>query len=450
MDSLKSREITERKSLPGLPLKDEKPKSPEGKTLPGPGRWETFRRLFPDPILVFPDFLRDIVRRYGQLVQFKLPWRSFVFINDPDVVKEVLVTQQHAFKKSEGGRALRYLLGDGLLTSEEPLHRERRRIVQPAFHHEKIAAFAQTMRAFGEEWTSSLADGEVIDMTAQMSELTLRIASVTLFGTDASGDAEIVRDALADTMDTYPSAIGPLGKIRRSIPWWPSTVKFNNARARLDAVLYRLIAERRERPNAVNDALSMLLSLGDEEARDEAMTLFLAGHETTANALLWTWYLLAVNPEVERRFHAAVDAKDDEYVRCVFKEAMRLYPPAWILGRETLRDVTLPGGYVLPAKTTVFVSPYILHRTPDYYENPLVFDPDRWLEDRTPAFTYFPFGGGARRCIGEEFAWLEGTLLLSIIGKKWRFAMLDDLTPKIAPMVTLRPAHPVTMRAALR
>lgn len=418
--------------------------------LPGPGRWETFRRLFPNPILVFPDFLRDMERRYGQLVQFELPWRNFVFVNDPDVVKEVLVTQQHAFQKSEGGRALRYLLGDGLLTSEEPLHRERRRVVQPAFHHEKIAAFAQTMRTFAQEWAESHHDGETFDMSAQMSELTLRIASVTLFGTDASSDAEIVRDALHDTMDTYPSAIGPLGKIRRSISWWPSTIKFNRARARLDAVLYRLIGERRENPNAVNDALSMLLSLGDEEARDEAMTLFLAGHETTANALLWTWYLLAKNSRVASRFYAAVDGDDEEFVRRVFKEAMRLYPPAWILGRETLREVTLAGAYTIPAKTTLFVSPYILHRTPAYYENPLAFDPDRWLNDRTPQFAYFPFGGGARRCIGEEFAWLEGILLLSIIAKKWRFELVSEAEPKIAALVTLRPSHPVVMRAALR
>jgi cytochrome P450 len=450
MDLLKSRETTEIRSSPGSLPKDEKPKSPAGKPIPGPGRWETFRRLFPDPILVFPVFLRDMEQRFGQLVMFKLPRRTFVFVNDPDIVKEILVTQQHAFQKSEGGRALRYLLGTGLLTSEEPQHRERRRVVQPAFHHEKVAAFAQTMQRFADEWMQARRDGESVDMSAEMSELTLRIASVTLFGTDASADAATVRDALKATMETYPSAIGPLGRLRRSIPFWPSTVKFNKARATLDEVLYRLIAERRKEPNAVNDALSMLLSLDDEGVRDEAMTLFLAGHETTANGLFWTWYLLAKNPGVQQRFHAAVDANDDEYVRRVFKEAMRLYPPAWILGRETLSDVQLPGGQILPKKTTVFISPYILQRTPAYYQNPLAFDPDRWVNDTTPPYAYVPFGAGARRCIGEEFAWMEGVLLLKTIAKRWRFEVSNTVEPRIEAMVTLRPLDIIPMRVVAR
>lgn len=449
MASLRSKEITGTRSLRGSSHKDEKRNSPADK-IPGPGRLETFRRLFPNPITAFPIFLDDIVRRYGDMVAFDLPWRSFLFVNEPDAIKDVLVTQQHAFIKSEGGRALRYLLGEGLLTSEEPLHRERRRAVQPAFHHQKVAAFAETMRSYAADWSAARYDGETFDMAGLMGQLTLRVASSTLFGIDASGEAETVRAALFETMETYPSAIGPLGKIRRSIPWWPSTARFNKAKGTLDSILYRLIAERRAHPSETNDALSMLLELDDVALRDEAMTLFLAGYETTANAMLWTWTLLARNPDVEQSFLAAVDADDDEYVRRVFKEAMRLYPPAWILGREALRDVTLASGYEIPAKTTVFISQLILHRSSRYYRDPLTFDPDRWIDADVPQYAYAPFGAGARRCIGEEFAWMEGVLLLKTIARRWRFEMIDPGEPGFDAMVTLRPSHPVMMRAAYR
>lgn len=450
MASLKSREITEKKSSPGLLPKGEKQKSPAAE-IPGPPLFEPFLRLFPFPFPRLPAFLFDIVRRYGSIVRFRLPFRTLVIVNDPDIVKDILVTQQHAFRKSEGGRALRWLLGDGLLTSEEPLHRERRRAVQPAFHRERIASYARTMQSFGQSWTDARSDGEVFDMAGSMNELTLRIASVTLFGTDAAGDAAEVRDAVNDTMETYPSAIGPFGFIIRNIPFWPSTRRFRHAKARLDAILYRLIAQRRAQPDDErNDAMSMLLDLEDDEVRDEAMTLFLAGHETTANALLWTWYLLAANPAVEKKFHGAIDAGDDAYVRSVFKEAMRLYPPAWIIGRESLRDVELANGYHIAAKTTVFVSPLVLQRTPEYYPDALTFDPDRWQRDDPPQYAYIPFGGGARRCIGEEFAWLEGTLLLRIIGTAWRFEMLSDEPPQMDPLVTLRPHGPVMMRSVRR
>jgi cytochrome P450 len=450
MASLKSREITEKKLSPGSLPKDERPKSPAVK-IPSPPLFEPFQRLFPFAFGRLPGFFFDMVQRYGNIVEFKLPFRTLVIVNDPAIIKDVLVTQQHAFVKSEGGRTLRLLLGDGLLTSEEPLHRERRRSVQPAFHHERIASYVETMREFAQAWTDEHTDRETMDLAYQMSELTLRIASVTLFGTDASSDTAEVREALNDTMETYPSALGPLGKLRRRIPFWPSTRRFRNARARLDAILYRLIAERRaEKDVEKHDALSMLLDLSDEEARDEAMTLFLAGHETTANALLWTWYLLAANPEVEEKFHAAVDCGDNDYVRNVFKESMRLYPPAWILGREALHDVELVGGYPIKAKTTVFISQLVLQRTPEFFPDPLRFDPDRWTRDAPPQYAYAPFGAGSRRCIGEEFAWLEGVHVLTIIAKKWRFEMLSSDEPAMDALVTLRPHGPVMARIVRR
>ncbi len=455
MASLKSKEITATKSSPGSLHKDERQKPPAVKRIPGPGRWETLRRLYPMPFPKLPAFLSDIAQRYGPIVRFRLPSRAFVMLNDPEQIKDVLVTQQHAFQKSEGGRALRWLLGDGLLTSEDPRHRQMRRIVQPAFHRERIEQYTQTMQRLGDEWVQQTRDGDVLDMSAAMSALTLRIASETLFGADAEAQTHEVRDALQDTMEVYPLAIGPLGRIRRALRFLPSTRRFENARSRLDRVLYRLIEERRADSSVRTDALSLLLSaqdpetgyrLSDEQVRDEAMTLFLAGHETTANALVWTWYLLARNPHIEARFHAAVDSGDLEYVRLVLREAMRLYPPAWIIGRESLRDVTLAGGYAIPAKTTVFVCQLVLHRLPRFYRHPMRFDPDRWLEEEVPQFAYVPFGGGARRCIGEEFAWAEGPLLLATIGRRFRFTTEFSGEPPFDALVTLRPKGPLPMR----
>lgn len=459
MASLKSKEITATKSSPGSSRKDEKQKPPAAKRIPGPGRWETLRRLYPMPFSKLPSFLADITQRYGPIVRFSLPWRRYIMLNDPEQIKDVLVTQQHAFHKSEGGRALRPLLGDGLLTSEDPRHRQMRRIVQPAFHHDRVEQYARTMQRFADEWVSQTVDGDVIDMHAAMSALTLRIAGETLFGVNADEDAQAVRDALQDTMETYPFAIGPFAAIRRALRFLPSTRRFNNARVQLDRILYRLIEERRAEPSTRTDALSMLLCaedpetgyrLSDEQVRDEAMTLFLAGHETTANALVWTWYLLSRNPDVEARLHTEVDAGNLDYARRVMREAMRLYPPAWIIGRETQRDVVLSGGYAVPAKTTVFVCQLVLHRLPRFYREPLRFDPDRWLEGEVPQFAYAPFGGGARRCIGEEFAWTEGTLLLATIARRFRFSAEFTGDPAFDALVTLRPKGAMPMRVHAR
>ena len=439
-------------------------------TIPGPSPFETVRRLYPLPFRALPAFVLEMTERYGDIVAFALPGRRFVMLNHPDQIKDVLVTQQHAFTKSEGARTLKMLLGEGLLTSEDPLHRRMRRIVQPAFHKERIAHYARTMRMLAREWVSAQSDGARIEMSSAMSELTLRIASVTLFGADAGEAAREVRDALHETMQTYTLAMGPLGRLQRRLRFLPSTRRFDAARARLDRVIYALIAERRASHERRGDALSLLLGEedaetgfrpSDEQVRDEAMTLFLAGHETTANALLWTWYLLAEHPEVEARMHQEIDAvreSDDpfadlaqlDYTRRVLREAMRLYPPAWIIGREARHAVTLVGGYEIPAKTTVFVSQLALHRRARFYPDPLRFDPDRWLRDDVPPFAYVPFGGGARRCIGEEFAWMEGTLLLATLAKCFRYTREERGALEIDPLVTLRPKGPVWMRVRAR
>jgi len=435
-------------------------------TIPGPSRWETFTKLGAQPFLRLPTFLAEMTDRYGAIVAFELPLRRFVLLNDPAQIKDVFVTQQHSFGRSEGGRALRRLLGSGLLTSEEPHHRQMRRIVQPAFHRERIAAYGRTMLAHAAAWAAEQRAPTQIDVHAEMSELTLRIAGETLFGVDAGPKAEAVRGALRATMESYPLGLGPMGRVRSMLHFLPSTRRFTDARSALDEIIYAMIAQRRASSEVGSDALSLLIAAedaeegihpSDEQVRDEALTLFLAGHETTANALLWTWYQLAQNPDAEAKLHAEVDGVSLdgdpielflalEYTRRVIRESMRLYPPAWIVGREAHEDLTLAGGFNITAGTTVFICPLVLHRRIEFYPDPLRFDPDRWLRDDVPPFAYVPFGGGARRCIGEEFAWTESALVLATLARSFRFALEGPPNVELAPLVTLRPKGAVPMR----
>jgi cytochrome P450 len=426
--------------------------------IPGPSRWSTMRRLFPTPFLHFPSFLAELAEGYGDIAAFSLPWRRYVFINEPSLIKDVLVTQQHAFKKSMGTRMLRYLLGDGLLTSEEPLHRQMRRIVQPAFHRARVARYVEMMQQAADEFAASIEPGQTFDVHAAITALTLRIASTTLFGSDESESTQRVSGALRDMMQEFPYVLMPFGQLRRRLPL-PSTKRFERAERTLDEIIYGIIARRREHPSDSGDALSMLLDARDAESgyrpddrqiRDEVMTLFTAGHETTANLLTWTLYLLAQNPDVDQRFGEAVARGDRGYVERVIRESLRLYPPAWVIGREPIEDVELSGGYRVAAGTTVLFAPLFLHRLPALYRDPLRFDPDRWIDWDAPAFAYVPFGAGARQCIGTEFALSEAAVVLEAVGRRYSFVRDSSDPVQIAPLVTLRPAGKVEMRAVAR
>jgi cytochrome P450 len=427
------------------------------KRIPGPGRLETLRRLVPNPFPRFAPFLVEMTRRYGRSVAFALPWRRYVFLNDPELIKDVFVTQQRAFSKSLGARSLKYLLGDGLLTSEDPLHRRMRRIVQPAFHRERIAAYARDMERHAQGFVERVCANEPFDVHAAMTELTLRIATTTLFGSDESGSTKLVSDAMRVMMEEFPYLLLPLGRLRRRLPF-PGQRRYEQARRKLDDLIYGLIARRRRDGVNTGDALSLLLATNDaetdpttdEQIRDEVMTLFMAGHETTANLLTWTLYLLALHPDVDSQLGSALEEGDARYVERVLHETLRLYPPAWLIGREARRDVTLIDGSVIRKKTTVFISPRLLHVRPEFFPDPQCFEPDRWLGPEPPPFAFVPFGGGARRCIGEDFAWMEATIVLSAVARRYRFVLEPGAAVTTLASVTLRPAGPVPMRAIAR
>jgi cytochrome P450 len=306
-----------------------------------------------------------------------------------------------------------------------------------------------------------------LDLDQEMMRLTLSIASKTLFDADVEAEATEIGAALTTMMQGWPRMTSPLYPLLNKLPL-PSNRRLREAQQRLDDTVLRMIAERRASGADHGDLLSMLLTAQDEEdgggmsdkqVRDEAMTLFIAGHETTANALTWTWYLLSQHPEVEAKLHEELDAMLGDrlpsaedtsrlpYTRKVFTEAIRLYPPAWTIGRRALNDYEIPP-YRIPANSMIFMSPYVMQHDARYFPNPEVFDPERWTQEAQatrPKFSYFPFGGGPRQCIGEAFAWMEGVLVIAAIAQRWKFRLVPGHPVAMQPLVTLRPKHGMRM-----
>ena len=370
--------------------------------------------------------------------------------------------------KARGLRLAQSILGHGLLTSEVPEHTRQRRLVLPAFHHQKLRGYAQTMVCLStveaDRWTA----GDRFDAAAVMNRLALAIAGRTLFSADVLEHSGDVRQALAETLAGFDRSQFPLADKLMWLPR-PATVRTKRARATLDRLVYGLIAERRA-SGSDDDLLSMLLDARDEdtgeamtdlEVRDEAMTLLLAGHETTAVALSWTFALLAQNPDAEARLHAEVDALGEapsfdslsnlEYTRQVFAESMRLRPPAWAVGREAARDTDLAGVPVRKG-TTILFAPLFLHHDPRFWDKPRRFDPTRFSPDARAGrhkFAYVSFSAGRRGCIGEQFAWTEGVLVLATLAQRWRLR-LDGPVPDPYGSVTLRPSGPLWIHAEAR
>jgi cytochrome P450 len=457
------------------------------------------------PILLF-EYLH---RTYGEISCYRFMGTDIVFVNHPDYIKEILVNQAPSFVKERTLARMKILLGEGLITSDDPIHMRQRKLAAPAFHRQRIAAYGDTIVDSADRYTSQWHSGQVVDVNAGMMELSLEIIARTLFATDVTDEVRSINDEVNIIMGMYNFLIA----MPRLEDWlhWPIPIlnRFRRARARLNTIVDGMIRTRRaematnpgsdrgdllsmliashyeEQPNASSAATSE--SMTDPQVRDEVLTIFLAGYETVANALTWTFYCLSQNPEVETTLLAELksvlgpqDPRDMHehrsggaavatepailrrptladypalrYTEMVFAEAMRLYPPAWAMGRKSTCDITL-GPYTIPAGAHFFLCQYVLHRSEEYFPDPLRFDPLRHTPEAKaarPRFAYFPFGGGSRQCIGESFAWMEGVLAVATIARTWRMTYVGTEPPVPQAKITLRPKDPVWMRVERR
>ncbi len=426
-----------------------------------------FSRFFraSNPILLF-EYLQQ---QYGSISHYRLGPNHIVFLNDPELIREVLVNQAPLFIKERTQRRMKILLGEGLITSEGETHMRQRRIAAPAFHRQRIAAYGGMMTARAATMREEWQEGVEIDAVSEMMRLALQVVARTIFDTDVTEDVQTINTEVNAIMGLYNFLIAlPKAEALLHLPI-PGLMRFKRARRNLDAVVHRMIEQRRQSGEDRGDLLSMLLAsrdeerdqskLTDEQVRDEVTTIFLAGYETVANALAWTWLLLAQNPDAEAMLHAELDAVlggrlptlEDlpqlRYTEMVLSESMRLYPPAWAMGRQSTAPVEL-GPYRLPVGTYFFFSQYIMQRTPEYFPDPLRFDPERFTPEAKaarPKFAYFPFGGGSRQCIGESFAWMEAILLTATIAQRWRLRLVPGQRIEVQPKITLRPKFPIRM-----
>ena len=435
---------------------------------PGPRGFETLGFFGGGSFAGTLAFLAAQARRHGPVTAFGVGPRRLYLIDDPFLLREIFVERQHAFGRSPGAAILREVLGTNVLTSEEPLHRARRRMLQPAFHRARIAAYgaiaAERSRALVAGWR----DGDVVDIGAAMTRLTLEVTGRALLGADAGDRAERMSAALARAM----GAISWLGPILEALPAWAGPVRrtlprlaagtFARARAELDAVLGEAIANRRGAPGGETDLLGLVLRARDEDGCrfddravvDELATLLFAGHETTANVLTWAWYRLGREPAVADALvtEAAALGRDPGYddldalpvAHAAFSETLRLHPAASAFGRCVLEPIEL-GGYPIAAGSGLVISPYVSHRNPRWFTDPERFSLERWTAPTWPEFAFLPFGGGARRCIGEAFARMEGALALAIVARRFRLRTIDP-EPVSIGTATLRPARPIRMR----
>ena len=400
------------------------------------------------------------------------PVLDFYFLNDAKMVDEVLVTKHMDFVKGDLVKRGKKVFGEGLLTSEGEFHHRQKRLVQPAFYSSKVATYSDAMMRYTDRMLGSWKDGEVLDIHKEMTHLTMSIMAKCLFDKDIDTAGKDIVKSLSDVVEYFDRLSGPfawfLGRL-------PINGRYEISLMKIDRMIYDIILERKRISRDYADILSMFLrakdssghrAMSDKQVHDETLILFAAGHETTANALSWAWYLISKSPRVETQLHEEIDlvlGKDNrlptaediprlDYTRKVFTETLRLYPPAWAVIRQAARDVRI-GEYEIPRGANVLVSQYILQRDSRYFPHPERFDPDRWTDEmksNLPKMAYFPFGGGPRGCVGAPFAWMEGILVLARIASKWKLELQDRGYVEMLPRTTLRPKKGITMRATRR
>ena len=461
------------------------------------------------PLKLFFDFLRDpltvlqhLSKEYGDISHFKFGKQHIYLVNNPDYIKDVLVNYDNNFIKSRGLQLAKRVLGEGLLTSEGELHRRQRQLIQPVFHPDEIPNYANIMTDYTMDISRQWHDQDTIDIHKEFMHLTLAIVSKTFFNVSIEGlETKEIDQCVTTIIEHFNQARMPFAGIIEKVPL-PSNMRFHHAKKHLDKMIYRIIdnhvnshdndynkqqgrsyppkdllsllmrgqvdghtsaSENNRAVNKSNKKIHNIIRTDRQQLRDNVMTIFLAGHETVANALTWTFYLLSQNPKEEKSLHDEVDsvlndndrtvptAKDIsklEYTQRVFAESMRLYPPAWAIGRQAIKDCKI-GDYVIPAGSSILMSQYLMHHDPRYFPESERFDPERWNSQekaKRPRFSYFPFGGGTRSCIGETFAWMEGILVIATIARRWKMRMMPGHSIILQPLVTLRPKYGMQMR----
>lgn len=428
--------------------------------------------LFGQHLMAFrrnpPAFVLEAARTYGDVVRLRLGSHDVFLMSHPDFVREVLVTQHDRFTRSPEYRMMQMIVGEGLLTATGEVHRRHRKLMLPAFHYRRIASYVDIMARHADAHQRKWVDGQEVDISREMMRLTLNIVGEALFGEDLQKESHSLGRAMKALLETYFRYFNPIRYYTRWVPT-PAMLRYQWAWRRLYRTVNRMIANHRADGADRGDLLSMLLlaqheddgtHLTDEQVRDQCLTLLIAGHETAATALSWTWHLLGQHPHVEECLHREVDQVLDGrrpepddldalvYTRQVIAEAMRLYPPAWVVGRTAREDVEI-GGYAIPAGATVYLSQFVIHRDDRFFEDSECFDPDRWSHERKKAiskFAYFPFGIGPRVCIGERFAWMETMVLLALLANRWRAVPVENHAVYPLARLTLRPAKGVRMR----
>jgi cytochrome P450 len=425
------------------------------------------------------DFSRDTFgfiercRDYGDVVSMRFLYLTAYFLYHPDDIEYVVATNAKNFIKSRNQRSplFRRLVGNGLLTSEGETWKRQRRLAQPAFHRQRISAYAETMVDFAGRLISTWKAGEVRDLHREMMRLTLEIVVKTLFNADVSEEADKVGRVLSRIVHPFAGQATLKWIADNRLPT-PTHRRFNLDAREIDTIIFRIINDRRRSGEDEGDLLSMLLKakdddgsqLNDRQLRDEVMTIFLAGHETSALTLSWAWYLLAQDPEAERKFHEELaQVLDDRlptmedlprlpYTERIAKESMRLYPPAYALGREAIKECEI-GGFRVPAGAQIFMFQWATQRDPRFFPDPNRFQPERWTEEFSnslPKYAYFPFGGGPRACIGNYFAMMEVILLLATIGQRFRFSLVPEHQVTLMPAMSLRPTDGIKVVVEIR
>lgn len=441
----------------------------EAEVPPGPDGWPLIgnTRAFASDRL---GFLTRVANTYGDVVRTPMAIGDFYALFHPDHVRHVLVDNNKNYIKGDLFQRNLGFLGTGVLNAEGEAWRRQRHAVEPAFHPQRIEEYASFMTAYTERLLKSWADGEVLNVHADMMDLTLEIVARALFDVDLRAVGDDVSRALEDIMAATRRRSSRIVDVPDWVPT-PTNRTLSQAERTLDAIVADIIGERRQADDT-GDVVSALLRadttdgdrMSDRQIRDEVMTLLLAGHETTAQALTYTWYLLANNPSVEARLLEELEAtlggatptvdvvEDLEYTERVVRESMRLYPPVWGILREPVEDDVI-GGYRLPAGATVGIYQWVIHRDPRFYDDPLTFDPDRWTDDfrrELHPFAYFPFSGGPRRCLGDRFAMLEAQLIVATIAQRYHLEAVTGGSLELAPSITLRPANGLQLRVRKR